>query len=534
MHYFYIVLYYATLMHLCVIMFLSFTKGWQEGERVKMYKRFCINCIRTAILALSMMVLIGCQKNEGMRQENIIQEDSATGSLAIEDKEDCTLEELFDYLSEEGTGIPYAYAQILISVSDAEEEETEEVSEASYSEFRQDIVEMEGVADVSWQTFQTADEFQEYFSMREKEESILSGKAGEYVIEFAYYQYQLEEDTHAVDIDRFLKECYDEEDNPLYAITINEKRQPRSYCFSQSEKREMVVMEHVLYGLECKGTADKITGEDISGLLMAYSTRKQKVKEYSGWVMNEEELYWVDHDERITEQENPTRVFTEVKGIDSTWEGTVFMEYFALFKEADYQIKVEEDGPLLQLHFKFAEDIPPNGYETYLSNGFCSDGDYEMTVRNLDTDELLQSQIVELSIEMPDMIAFVDLDEDGYLDMQIGKPTHSSGERAVMDKYAKQSFMLWNPEEEVFETKSEREVAESLRQKQGEKDGQEETEFVEYVVQSGDTLWGISRRFYGTGTRFMEIAQSNAEVLSKDKYLMPGMVLKIQAPVRLP
>ena len=401
-----------------------------------MYKRFLNICIRAALFSLGMTMLTGCRKNEGMQQGDTAEGNSASEVSVLEDKQDCPLNELFDYLSEEGEGMPYAYAQVYITVIDAEEEETEEVLENSYTEFRQDIVEMEGVADVSWQTFQTADEFQEYFSVREKEESVLSGKEGEYAIEFAYFQYQLEEDTHAVDIDRFLKERYDEEDNPLYAITINEKQQQRSYCFSQSEKREMVVMDHVLYGLECKGTADEITGDDISGLLMAYSTQKQKVKEYSGWVMNEEELYWVDHDERIIEQENPTRVFTEVKGIDSTWEGTVFMEYFALFKEADYQIKVEEDGPLLQLHFKFAEDIPQNGYEAYLSNGFCTDGDYEMTVRNLGTDELLQSQIVELSIEMPDMIAFVDLNEDGYLDMQIGKPTHSSGERAVMDRFA--------------------------------------------------------------------------------------------------
>lgn len=498
------------------------------------YKRFFGNCIRAAILFLCIMAFTGCQEKEGTRQRNTTQRDGVSEVLILEDKQNCPLDELFDYLNKEGAGIPYAYAQIFLTVSDANEEEMEESSEASFSDFRQDLVEMEGTADISWQIFQSAEEFQEYFSMQEKKKSTLSEKEGKYAIEFAYYQYQLEEDIHAVDIDQFLKARYDEEENPLYAITMDEKQEPDSYCFSQSEKREVVVINNFLYGLECKDIADGIKGEDISKLLMAYSTRKQKVKDYTGWVMTEETLYWIDHDERVISLENPTRVFTEIKGIDTTWSGRLAMENFALLREADYQLRLYKNGPMLQLHFTFMEEIPASGYEVSLLNGFCMDEDYEMTVTNLDTGELLQSQKVKMSMEMPDMITFVDLDEDGYLDMQIDKPTHWSGARAEVDEFADRSFMLWNAEEEVFELKSETEVAQRLRQNQGEDERQEDTEFVEYVVQPGDTLWGISRRFYGTGTRYMEIVEYNAGVLSGYEYLMPGMVLKIQAPIRLP
>ena len=52
-------------------------------------------------------------------------------------------------------------------------------------------------------------------------------------------------------------------------------------------------------------------------------------------------------------------------------------------------------------------------------------------------------------------------------------------------------------------------------------------DFVEYVVQPGDTLWGISRRFYGTSTLYPKIEWENAETLSGYRYLIPGMALWI-------
>lgn len=493
-----------------------------------MNKKLRNHIIKTVIPFLGVTLLTGCQTESSTETtpETLLASASHKTALSesfhIKDRKNCPLNELFDYLNEEGAGIPFAYAKIIITINDTDNAEPAEAAPESDSEFRQDIIDMNGVADISWQTFQTSEEFQNHLSALKSSEDILSGTKGANTLEFAYYQHQLEDDVHAIDLDRFLKERYDKEDNPLYAIVLDERPDPCSYCFSQSDRRkqEWVVKDNVLYKLEYMGVEDGSTRADINALLIAYTTRMQKVKEYNGWVIGEEALYWIDHDERITSLENPTRVFTEVKGKDNTWEDTLDVVNFALLKEADYQIRVCEDGPLLQLHFRFAEEIPSGGYEAYFFNGSCADEDYEMTVIDLATNELLQNQQVQMSIEIPDMITFTDLDEDGYLDIQIDHPSHWNGSRAEIDEYSSQTYMLWNPAKSVFEDKSGREVAESLMKNQ-------EAAFTEYVVQPGDTLWGISRRFYGTGSRYTKIEEINIEILSSNKYLMPGMVLKI-------
>ena len=145
-----------------------------------------------------------------------------------------------------------------------------------------------------------------------------------------------------------------------------------------------------------------------------------------------------------------------------------------------------------------------------------------MTVTDVQTGEIIQKKQVSMSIEMPDMIDFTDLDGDGYVDMKIELPTHSSGERATVNSYSKQSYMLWNSENNCFEAKKEKEIAEIIRQNQAQ-----DADSTEYVVISGDTLWGISRRFYKTGTLYTEIEKENEEILSYYKYLMPGTRLKI-------
>jgi hypothetical protein len=46
-----------------------------------------------------------------------------------------------------------------------------------------------------------------------------------------------------------------------------------------------------------------------------------------------------------------------------------------------------------------------------------------------------------------------------------------------------------------------------------------------YTVESGDTLWAISERFYGDGNRYQEIA--NASGISNPDLINPGQVLTI-------
>ena len=49
----------------------------------------------------------------------------------------------------------------------------------------------------------------------------------------------------------------------------------------------------------------------------------------SGWGLDEENLYWIDHDERLTELENPKRSFLEVRGRKATGRPKMERRYSA-------------------------------------------------------------------------------------------------------------------------------------------------------------------------------------------------------------
>ena len=50
-----------------------------------------------------------------------------------------------------------------------------------------------------------------------------------------------------------------------------------------------------------------------------------------------------------------------------------------------------------------------------------------------------------------------------------------------------------------------------------------------YTVQKGDCLWNISKKFYGTGTKYKEIASANADKITRPNLILPGQVLTIPA-----
>ena len=53
-------------------------------------------------------------------------------------------------------------------------------------------------------------------------------------------------------------------------------------------------------------------------------------------------------------------------------------------------------------------------------------------------------------------------------------------------------------------------------------------QFEYYVVQKGDTLWDISKKFYRTGTKYKSIYEANRDKLSSlNMHLKPGMKLSI-------
>ena len=520
------------------------------------YKNSFQKIVMTCALLLIAVTLMSCRNSVEVIEDSTLTKPSVT---QIEDKNDCPIRELSGYL-DEISEVPYAYARILIktepedssdSDSDTESDsipDTTSVSnkKTSYAQVRaiscfslyneNDFYteyDMDVCADISWEIFRTDTEFQEYFITRENEST--TSKNPDYIMELSYYRYQLEDGVHAIDINNFLQERYADEtgdDNPLYAFTLDGNGD--SYCFSQSGGRKMVVKDGVFYSWESKWISDEVDTDFVSELMMSFCTDKMEVKEFNGWVLNDEELYWIDHNSRYTQFENPTRAFTEIKAVDENWEGRRLMENFALFTEADYQIDLCKNvaasyqpcsragRTVVNINFSLSGKIPETGYSEYLLNGFCTDKAYDMTVTDAQTGEIIQKKQVSMSIEMPDMIDFTDLDGDGYVDMKIELPTHSSGERATVNSYSRQSYMLWNPENNCFEAKKEKEIAEIIRQNQAQ-----DADSTEYVVISGDTLWGISRRFYKTGTLYTEIEKENEEILSYYKYLMPGTRLKI-------
>ena len=50
-----------------------------------------------------------------------------------------------------------------------------------------------------------------------------------------------------------------------------------------------------------------------------------------------------------------------------------------------------------------------------------------------------------------------------------------------------------------------------------------------YTVQPGDCLWSISRRFYGTGTRWNVIYEANKSIIRKPDFIQIGQILEIPA-----
>lgn len=55
------------------------------------------------------------------------------------------------------------------------------------------------------------------------------------------------------------------------------------------------------------------------------------------------------------------------------------------------------------------------------------------------------------------------------------------------------------------------------------------SEFQTYKVQKGDTLWKISRKFYGSGKEWRKIYEANPDILSNPDKVKAGMDIRIPA-----
>ena len=56
-----------------------------------------------------------------------------------------------------------------------------------------------------------------------------------------------------------------------------------------------------------------------------------------------------------------------------------------------------------------------------------------------------------------------------------------------------------------------------------------EPEEIYYVIEKGDTLWAIAKKFLGNGNRYPEIFEANREVIIDPDKIFPGQKIRIPA-----
>lgn len=55
-----------------------------------------------------------------------------------------------------------------------------------------------------------------------------------------------------------------------------------------------------------------------------------------------------------------------------------------------------------------------------------------------------------------------------------------------------------------------------------------------YTIQSGDTLWGIAKKYYGDGAEYKKLAQANQDQIQNPNLIYPGQTIVIPAGDNLP
>lgn len=452
----------------------------------------------------------------------------------------CNVQELSGYLYDHVSASPYAGAEIVIKDYEGEQLDTEWDEPSAYR--------FAGEADVIWQCYNSLAEMDTALNEAAKQE-----RDGN-VFHFLYYTFPTTENDHALDLYRTLQDKFDTDEHPLsawsgdngklfYFIQETLKEEDGyelTYLDNRNSKVNLYVKDRTAYGLTLLNPP---TDGDDETLEYVFNDVFQRYDATGGgWGLDEESLYWIDHEERLTELEDPKRSFLEVRGIDENWEEAGdegIMSYFGLLVEADYELPLTEDGRMISLHFLLAEEEDA-ALRYYLLNGYCMDEPYDMTVTDMETGKVLQERSVSLSIELPDTITYPDLNGDGYADMRVGAPVHMSGEKAAEEYYSPPSYLLWNPLLQQFEHKTEKEVENSRQavanglteEEQEEKtkrerkdsfaliqelpEGADAEDYIrlmgdkmrEYEVQKGDSLWRISERFYGTGYKWPTIVRA--------------------------
>jgi len=304
---------------------------------------------------------------------------------------------------------------------------------------------------ISWKTFGTAQELQDYIVGKER-----AGKQAEWV----YYQCELQEDFHALDLYHALRR-YERAAHPICAVTC---AKGLFYRFSQKMERELIVKKNHLYGLVCSASSLRaMDSDDVQRLLDAFVQYPQKweTNYLTGSALDEEALYWLDHDSRKTTYDKPKRTFTEMRATDADWRSRdVKTQKFGMLQKAEYEIAFPGKDAGLGISFHYAEIIPETGYETYLADYVCADENYVMRVTDLQTGRLIQIADANLCINSLDTVNFQDVNGDGYPDMIITRPVHFRDSEQDGEAFENAVCILWNPVENNFETGTKKQTQE--------------------------------------------------------------------------
>lgn len=537
------------------------------GNIMQQRKNICFYILNMIICCA---IFTACGDRDAVSMSGVKQDEAIYGQISgehegfqrLSETYSCSVQELNSYLFHYETDCSYAAADIVVNGFSVE---------ASYDSEWNPIFSYTGDAEVTWRFYNSLEEMEQELCVREENraEEETDNTAEDESVRLLYYTFLMPEDVHLLDIYQTLEERYGTQEQPIWVLSSDSGR---LITFTQHKIMEdgytayrsadnLLIKGKSAYGLIPESKPDTCSDEELNLLLWEY-LRCFGEDADTGWRLQEENLYWNDHKERITVMEEPDRNFVEVRGIDTSWEDITGEEgiegYFGILKEADYEVPLIEGGPELAVHFALDEESLEDGYRYYLRNGYCRADDYYMTVTDRETGRVLQEDTISLSVELPDTVTYTDLNDDGYTDMRIDYPSHANGERAKMESWSTRSYMLWNPQEEQFEFKTEEEVRNSrlanqnglTEEEQNEKNKREKPDIfapltqlpegadpddyieltgegsTEYVVQPGDCLWNISERFLGSGL-YWTMLQREENAPEDPDYLLPGETVLI-------
>ena len=252
------------------------------------------------------------------------------------------------------------------------------------------------------------------------------------------------------------------------------------------------------------------------------------------WGMDDELFYWRDHDKRVTTLENPHRIYTQTVGTDDRWSHFSGMTPCGILEKAEYTLSLSDESPEIKICFT----LQNNAADCYLPDIGAADYLYAMEVSEAESGKVLQNAEVMMCVDTVDTLRFEDLDKDGFLDMHIVYPDHAVVSESNADDqfsytyywYDPPSYWIWDNGKNMFGRMSERELSEHLNENlAGQLDAGSIGATDTVVVQAGDSLWGIAKKYLGDGRKYRILYDRNRAVIGDNPDLiLPGAELALE------